>query len=272
MKSIFLSDAHLKSRRDPCYADLLGFLDGLRDAGVGRLFIAGDFFDFWFCKDHDIYPEFQEIIELLVRLKTSGMRITLCEGNHDFFLKSYFGKKLGMDIFEDWAVIDLDGRKALLAHGDLVDRSNKKYMILRAILRSRLFYEIQTRTPSVILWRLARFSSYTSRNLSLESEERLARIMLAFSMEKFREGFDAVILGHSHQPVLREFSIDGRSKFFATLGDWTRHKSYLQCEEGRYRLCYYQPPLKAMQRQMLENRPFQTVRGKDDSGSGGRPG
>jgi UDP-2,3-diacylglucosamine hydrolase len=243
MKSIFLSDAHLKSRRDPCYRDLIGFLDSLRGAGVDKLFIAGDFFDFWFCKDHQIYPEFEEIIEKLVTLKAAGIQITLCEGNHDFFLKSYFGKKQGMSVYEDWAVIELDGRKTLLAHGDLVDRNNRKYMILRKILRSRVFYEIQTRTPSSLLWRLARLSSYTSRRLSLESEDRLVQRMLAFSMDKFREGFDTVILGHSHQPVLKEFLMDGRSKTFATLGDWTRHKSYLHYEDGQYRLCYYQAPV-----------------------------
>jgi UDP-2,3-diacylglucosamine hydrolase len=242
MKSIFLSDAHLKSRRDPCYRDLMGFLEGLRGAGVDHLFIAGDFFDFWFCKDHEIYPEFEEIIEKLVLLKATGIQITFCEGNHDFFLKGCFEKKLGMNIHEDWAVIDLDGRKTLLAHGDLVDRSNRKYMMLRKILRSRLFYEIQARTPSAVLWRLARLSSYTSRRLSLESEDRIVRRMLAFSMDKFREGFDTVILGHSHQPVLKEFLMDGRQKTFVTLGDWTRHKSYLQYEDGRYRLCYYQTP------------------------------
>jgi UDP-2,3-diacylglucosamine hydrolase len=239
MKSIFLSDAHLKSRRDPWYRDLMGFLGSLRETGVDQLFIAGDFFDFWFCKDHDIYPEFQEIIETFVLLKSTGIQITFCEGNHDFFLKSYFSDKLGMRVYEDWAEIEPDGRKTLLAHGDLADRSNKKYIMLRRLLRSRLFYEIQARTPSALLWRLARLSSYTSRRLSLESEDRLVRRMLAFSMDKFREGFDTVILGHSHQPVLREFLMDGRQKTFVTLGDWTRHKSYLQYENGRYRLCYY---------------------------------
>jgi UDP-2,3-diacylglucosamine hydrolase len=242
MKSIFLADAHLKSRRDPCYRDLMGFLGSLREAGVDKLFIAGDFFDFWFCKDHQIYPEFEEIIEKLVMLRVTGIQITFCEGNHDFFLKSYFGTKLGMAVYEDWAVIELDSRKTLVAHGDMVDRNNSKYMILRNILRSRVFYEIQRRTPSAVLWRLARLSSYTSRGLSLDSEELLVQKMLTFSMEKFRDGFDTVILGHSHQPVLKEFLMDGRQKTFATLGDWTRYKSYLHYEDGHYRLCYYQAP------------------------------
>ena len=242
MKYIFLSDAHLKSRRVPCYRDLMRFLDNLCTGGVDQLFIAGDFFDFWFCKDHDVYPDFEEAIGKLVMLKEGGVQITLCEGNHDFFLDSYFGKKLGMTVCEDWAVIDLDSQKTLLAHGDLVDRKNRKYLMLRKVLRSRLFYEIQVKTPTAILWPLARLFSHTSRGLSLESENRLVQKMLTFSMDQFREGFDAVILGHSHEPFLKEFLMDGRRKTFATLGDWTRHKSYLVYEDDQFRLCYYQAP------------------------------
>jgi UDP-2,3-diacylglucosamine hydrolase len=241
MKCIFISDAHLKSRRDPCYGDLMRFLDGLQGVGLDRLFILGDFFDFWFCKSHRIYPDFEEAVEKLVLLKAGGTQVTFCEGNHDFFLNDYFGKKLGMTVYEDWAVIDLDGRKTLLAHGDLVDRQSTTYLMLRRLLRSRLFYEAQKRVPSAVLWTLARFGSNTSRSLSMESEDRLFQKMLAFSTEQFRGGFDTVILGHSHQPFLKQFLSDGRQKTFATLGDWTRHKSYLEYENGRYRLCYDQP-------------------------------
>jgi len=242
MKYIFLSDAHLKNRSDPCYADLLRFLDDLSHGGVDHLFIVGDFFDFWFCKDHHIFPDFREAIEKLVTLKAAGTRITLCEGNHDFFLESYFGKKLGMNVFEDWATIDLDGRKTFLAHGDLVDRQNRKYLLLRKILRSRLFYEVQKKVPSPILWTLARLGSHTSRGLSLQSEDHLVGKMFAFSKNKFRDGFDTVILGHSHKPFLQELILDGRQKTFATLGDWTRHKSYLQYENGIFHLSYYRTP------------------------------
>jgi len=242
MKCIFLSDAHLTRRRDDYYRDLIRFLDGLMAEHIDRLFIAGDFFDFWFCKDDHIYPYFEEVIGKLVKLKAAGTQITYCEGNHDFFLEGYFGKKLGMTVYADWAVLDLDGRKTLVAHGDLMDRDNIKYQIFRKMLRSRLFYEVQKRVPSRILWILARLGSHTSRGLPFDSEERLVRQMLRFSMEKFRDGFDTVILGHSHQPMLKEFLLDGRQKTFAIIGDWTRKKSYLEYENGHFRLCYYQAP------------------------------
>ena len=60
------------------------------------LVIAGDFFDFWFERGGLIYPEFRPVVERLVQLRQSGIRISLCEGNHDFFLADYFSGELGI--------------------------------------------------------------------------------------------------------------------------------------------------------------------------------
>jgi UDP-2,3-diacylglucosamine hydrolase len=243
MKTIFLSDAHLKSRRDKGYQDLLGFMDVLQTSGVDRLVIAGDFFDFWFGNDHRIYPEFQDIIDRLVMLKRQGVQISLCEGNHDFSLGDYFSEKLGMTVYEDWAVMEIDGWKILVGHGDLVDRRNMKYLILRKLLRSGVFNRVQRMMPAGLLWKTAGMTSHTSRELtaSAAAEDRLVGKMIAFAGQKFCEGFDAVILGHAHKPLLKEYVVNGRQKIFATLGDWTRHNSYVRFEDGRFQLACYRP-------------------------------
>jgi len=262
MKAIFLSDNHLKREKDTGYRYLMRFFDLLEckpveineqhtgrsygetggyTIGIDDLFIVGDFFDFWFCRNNHIYPEFRAMVCKLIELKTRGIRIHLCEGNHDFFLKDYFSNKLGMTVFSDRAVIDSDGRRILVSHGDTVDRSNIRYLLLRKILRSIIFYRIQRGIPSSILWSIARISSNMSKELSNESEDRLVEKMHAFSMEKFKEGFDAVILGHCHKPLLKEYMIEDRRKTFATLGDWIKRYSYLYYEDGHFTLSYYRP-------------------------------
>ena len=239
MKSIFLSDAHLKSGRDKSYCDLMRFLDSLGAEKLDHLFIAGDFFDFWFGRRDLVYPDFMPVIEKLMALRDAGAHIGLCEGNHDFFLEDYFAGIPGFTVYRESAVFDLEGRKTLVAHGDLVDRENRGYLLLRKILRSGLFYRMQRNIPSRILWTLARISSSTSRELYPQKEEELVRKMEAFAMDRFREGFDSVILGHSHKPLLKECSIDGGRKMFATLGDWMRHNSYLCCRDRSFSLLYY---------------------------------
>ena len=108
MKTVFLSDAHLKGPGYAGHEKLMHFFDRLRGRGgtgsggisagtltLDHLVIAGDFFDFWFGRGDAIYPGFRPIVDRMVALKQEGVRISLCEGNHDFFLTDYFSINLG---------------------------------------------------------------------------------------------------------------------------------------------------------------------------------
>jgi len=240
MKAVFISDVHLRSEKDLRYQRVLGFLNRLRGE-VDDLFIAGDFFDFWFCRNGDIYPPFQKVVGKLWELRDSGTRLHIFEGNHDFSMGSWFFEKNGVDVFPEWAEFALDGERILISHGDTVDISNVRYMMLRKILRSRAFCRLESMIPSKVIWKIAALSSSVSKGLTIESKEILVEKMKEFSLRKFEEGFDAVVLGHCHIPVLRQFEISGRTKTFAALGDWIEHYSYLLFERGRFTLSYDRP-------------------------------
>ncbi len=238
MKAVFLSDAHLINDDCDSYRDLLRFLD-FPEGHIDNLFILGDFFDFWFCRDSRIYPPFMAMIEKLLALKNRGIRISICEGNHDFFLGDYFTRLHGIPVFTEWADLKLDDRRFLISHGDTVDRTNKKYLFLRKLLRSGLFCRLQGCIPPFILWEIARVSSTMSKELSSDSADLLAEKMEYFSAKKLQEGYDAVILGHCHKPSLKEYMIEGRRKIFATPGEWRKDRSYLYYEDGHFTLSYY---------------------------------
>jgi UDP-2,3-diacylglucosamine hydrolase len=174
-------------------------------------------------------------------LKQQGVRICLCEGNHDFFLGDYFTGRLGIEVYPEWAEFEIDGLRVLVSHGDTVDRGNRKYLALRRLLRSRFARALQRLLPLKLLWRLARLSSKMSKEMSGESQDRLAEIMHRFALGKFQEGYDAVILGHCHKPILREALYDGKPKTFATLGDWMANDSYLSYHDGRFSMNRFLP-------------------------------
>jgi UDP-2,3-diacylglucosamine hydrolase len=249
MKAVFISDVHLKDPNGADYERLILFFNGLRGRqakggveGAGavltldQLVIAGDFFDFWFSSGETIYPGFRQIVDRMVALKAEGVRISLCEGNHDFFLTDYFSGILGLDVHQEWAEFGFKGLRVFASHGDTVDASNRSYMALRRFLRSSMTHRLEQRLPRSLIWRLARFWSKMSREACGESGERMAKAMHRFAMGKIQEGYDAVILGHSHQPSFRRLSSDGREKIFVTLGDWTAHGSYLLFDDGSFTL------------------------------------
>jgi UDP-2,3-diacylglucosamine hydrolase len=251
VKALFLSDVHLMRRSDPGYEKCMQLFASLRGRGVESartgdanataidlLVIAGDFFDFWFEKGGRIYPEFRSVVDRLVQLRQSGIRICLCEGNHDFFLADYFSRKLGIEVYPGDVEFMLDGLRSLVSHGDTVDRKNRRYLALRRLLRSSFAYRMQRIIPLQCLWWIARFSSKVSKDRVGNDADavRLSKVMHRFAVEKYREGFDAVIFGHCHMPSFREEQIAGRRRFFATLGDWITHQNYLVYENGHFKL------------------------------------
>ena len=216
MKALFISDAHLKDRRQPQYALILRFLedvrsgaaalgpDGAAEGRVDRLIIAGDFFDFWFARGSRICPEFEPAAAKLAELRDAGIRIDLCEGNHDFYLREYFTGVLGIPVHEEWMESELGGLRVQVGHGDTIDRDNRKYLLLRGLLRSRAFYRLQLLFPQALLWKIAALSSAVSKELTLEREEEIAEKMHAYAAGRFAEGCDAVLVGHCHRPLLRQ--------------------------------------------------------------------
>jgi len=275
MRAIFLSDAHLRREGAENYRFLLQFFEELKK-GIGKqvnektpctavsspargtkpidaLYLMGDFFDFWFGKGDRYYPGFDRIIQSLREMKEMGVQIHLFEGNHDFFLGDFFSDRLGIRVYKNDASIDLDGHRIYVAHGDLVDRSNRSYLLLRKFLRSRFVYVLQGILPSRLLWRIALLSSDASKAMWAESGKNLTDKMCRFALDIGAQGYDGVILGHSHQPLLWEFSISGERKALVTLGDWLSHRSYLDYTDGLFSLKYYKNNLS---RDETENRDF----------------
>lgn len=258
MKAVFISDAHLKNADDERCSRLISFLENIKkgkvrslvdsdeldsdDSLVSDLYIVGDLFDFWFCNKENINPHFIPVINKLIELQLAGIRIHLFEGNHDFFLGEYFNYVLGMEVFEEWADVKIDNLRVLIAHGDTVDKTDIKYILLRKILRSRSFYHFQRVIPASVRWSLAGLSSTASKEMGKKHADLLVKKMISFAVTKFQEeDYDALIFGHCHEPVLRHYIIDGRKKTFAALGDWIKHYSFLYYEKKNFYLGYYQP-------------------------------
>ena len=221
MKAIFISDAHLKRKTDDRYGQLMNFFNDIKEGkvrlfieadgtdkiltGIDDLYIVGDLFDFWFCDKGNINPEFILIIHKLIELQKAGIRIHLNEGNHDFLLREYFHDVLGMEVFEEWADVKINGIRALIGHGDTTDKANFKYLLFRKILRSRLFYHFQRFIPARVRGLLRR-----------------------------RQG---VPQGHPDHGA----GTAGKKKTFVSLGDWIKHYSFLYYENKNFILGYYRP-------------------------------
>lgn len=238
MKSIFISDAHINGIDSPQQHLICGFLDSIKE-DTESLFILGDFFDFWFGFDEIIPYPYLPILSKLLELKERGVRMVYVEGNHDFFMGPFFRDILGAEIYPKEATLYLAGKRVLLAHGDLADRRDYGYRVLRWLLRSRAFLALARLIPPSLLFKIARRFSGMSRRFKYRSQA-LKEALRGFARRKWEEGYEVVILSHSHTPEVIE---DGSGRLYINTGDWVENFTYVELKEGRFRLKKHSPSL-----------------------------
>lgn len=232
MKDIFLADAHLLNPATGNYRRLLAFLAGQRGQ-IRHLVMLGDIFDFWLGYRHTVFAPFVPLLEELRRQREAGTELVFVEGNHDFHMGPFFSEFLECRILPDGGELLLDDRRVFIAHGDLINPNDKAYRMLRKVLRCRLSRTLLPLVPPDWAWALALKASRRSgrskapRRAFLPEEN-----LLAFAEQRFFEGYDTVITGHFHVPLLRKI---GNNTLIA-LGDWIEQDSYASFENGVFTL------------------------------------
>jgi UDP-2,3-diacylglucosamine hydrolase len=240
---VFVSDAHFTGERSEGMDAFLRFLDSQKDE-IGHLVILGDLFEFLFgFKDglpsqngSDLeksfpFPDYLPVFRGLQRLADQGIHIQYFEGNHDFFLSSFFEDwfRMKVEVYPDGREESLGGRRAFVAHGDLSNPKQWKYRLFRRIVKNRAMYDLIQRVGPQWSRRVALEMSHKSHEIYRARDPRsLVEAFHAFAHRKFLEGFGVVVLGHSHVPERIEEIIEGRKCLYLNVGDWVTHRSYLK--------------------------------------------
>ncbi len=234
---LFVSDAHLSGKDPGAIRRFLSFLNSESER-VGYLMILGDLFEFLFGfkekpsgKGTLPFMEYLPVLKELQRLNRRGVQIKYFEGNHDFNLRSFFSERWGMDVevFPEGHEERIGQRRAFVAHGDLSTPRIWHERIFRRMIKNRWTYGLIEKAGPTVSCRVARWLSRRSyqknHHLPLLTPPPGFR---EFAHQKFLEGFDLVILGHSHFPDEVEESIDGRRCLYFNVGDWMEHRSFLR--------------------------------------------
>ncbi|MBX3524540.1 MAG: UDP-2,3-diacylglucosamine diphosphatase, partial [Xanthobacteraceae bacterium] len=118
-RTLFISDVHLGSRG--CQADL--FLNFLRDHDADTVYLVGDIVDGWRMRSSWYWPQaHNDVVQKLLRKARKGARTIYIPGNHDEFLRDYYGTHFGgIEVMETAIHESADGRKFLVLHGDVFD-------------------------------------------------------------------------------------------------------------------------------------------------------
>jgi UDP-2,3-diacylglucosamine hydrolase len=234
---IFVSDAHFTGRDPKSIEAFLRFLDSEKKR-IDYLVILGDLFEFFFgfrnflsTGKPSAFADYLPVLNKLQRLDREGIQIKYFEGNHDFFLRSFFSEQFGMEVevFPDGHEERLEGKRVFIAHGDLSNPKQWVYRAFRRILKNPLTYHfIQAAGPRISRRVAQKLNDMSYQKYHNDVQPTSPPAFKVFAHQKFLEGFEIVILGHSHFPEEVEEWIDGRRCLYYNVGDWMIHRSFLR--------------------------------------------
>lgn len=240
MKVVLLSDIHIFGEDDPLYESLLALMRETLLPG-DHLVLAGDIFDFLVGDQSRWRLRYAEFFSILEDYARRDIVVTYIEGNHDFHVRGLFSKIPSVRVLPSETEIQVGTKLLYVAHGDLVDRADHGYLALRLFFRSPLIHFASHALPeSAVEWIGTKSSdSSRKRNPRLPEGkgeahlERLRKTFRGFAEKKFREGFDAIVLGHCHDLDGADFTHGARMGRYQNVGFPRVHHTYLEfSEEG----------------------------------------
>jgi UDP-2,3-diacylglucosamine pyrophosphatase LpxH len=238
VRTIFLSDVHLGTRA--CQAQAL--LDFLRVHEAHTIYLVGDIIDGWALKSGWHWPQWHnDVVQKILRKARKGTRVIYLPGNHDEFLRDYYGTHLGgIEVQETALHVGADGRRYLVLHGDAFDfvirhagwlahLGDAAYDL--ALLLNRLATAIRRRM-GLPYWSLSAWAKAKVKN----AVSIISRFEEAVAREARRLEADGVICGHIH--CAASHVVDG--VHYLNTGDWVESlTAIVEHHDGRMEVIHW---------------------------------
>lgn len=230
-KIFFLSDFHLGTPNAAASLQrekaIVAFLDSIRQEAA-EIFLVGDMFDFWFEYRTVVPKGFVRLLGKLAELSDSGIKLHFFVGNHDMWIRDYFQKELGMQVYFEPTKFEYNGKKFLIGHGDGQGPGDHGYKFLKKIFRNPVCQWLFGILPPAIGMGIANYFSQKSKEADHGIDEVFMgeekEWLIQYSKEILqKEYFDYFIFGHRHLPI--DFSLGNNSRYI-NLGEWINYKSY----------------------------------------------
>ena len=235
VRTLFLSDIHLGTRG--CQADRL--LDFLRHYDADSIYLVGDIVDGWQLKAGWYWPQaHNDVVQKLLRKARKGARVRYIPGNHDEFLRDYYGTHFGgIEVVENAIHVGVDGKRYLVIHGDLFDVVIRHARWLAILGNSaydfaiwlNTYFNAMRRKFGLTYWSLSKWAKLKVKN----AVNFIGAYEVTLAAEAGRRNADGVICGHIHHAVIR----GDPSIRYINCGDWVEScTAVVEHFDGRFEI------------------------------------
>ena len=235
-----ISDVHLGTYG--CHAEeLLKYLKSIRPK---VLVINGDFIDAWQFKKRYFPKAHLELIQHVIQMAISGIKVYYITGNHDDILRTFSDVSIGPIVLKDSLVLKLSGKKYWFFHGDIFDASVMISPRLAMLGGVGYDYLIRiNRTVNRLRERLGRPRISFSKAVK-NSVKRAVKYVGDFEelavKHAAKNSCDYVICGHIHRPIIQPDQGPNKDITYMNSGDWIENLSALELFEGEWKLFMFE--------------------------------
>ncbi len=240
--TVLFSDVHLKTGEDGRRqrVDFVRFLQSLGSQDCARLICVGDLFDFWFEYRHACFSGYFDVLRAFAAMRDAGVELHLICGNHDFWAGRFLRDEVGFAIHPDRAELDFGGKRALIFHGDGVNKTDRAYRAYKRVARNPLVVGAFRMIHPDLAMRIAQGVSHGSRTLlGVDNPEDgpEARALRDHARGLLASGAaDIVVCGHAHAPAMEDHPTPGGGGMYINTGDWITQRTHVVWQDGVFRM------------------------------------
>lgn len=245
-KIYFASDFHLGVPDHKTSLDrekrIVAWLDAIKN-DAHTIYLLGDIFDFWFEYKHAIPRGFIRLQGKLAEIRDAGIPVIFFTGNHDMWMFDYFTKELDIPIYREPQVLEINGQKLLIGHGDGLGPGDKVYKILKKFFNSSICQWLFARLHPNLGIGIANYWSRSSRISNMKREEKFNgeenEFLLTYCKETEKTvHHDFYIFGHRHLPLNLKV---GEGSRYINLGEWVHFDTYAVYDGTNVELKEFKP-------------------------------
>ena len=262
LQVVIISDVHLGTYG--CHAtELVQYLKSIEPE---ILVLNGDIIDGWAFSKRYFPASHMQVFKEITSFISKGTKVYYITGNHDEMLRRYSGFTLGNFHLDDKLMLDIDGKKTWIFHGDVFDASTNGAAKWLAKLGGKGYdmLILLNRFINFILTLFGRDKMSFSKKVKASVKRAVSWIgdfeQCAAEMG-IQKGYDFVICGHIHQPQDRTIQTADGSIRYLNSGDWIENLTALEYESGQWNIYQYEAAKTAHQTvyELTKKHPFPDV-------------
>jgi UDP-2,3-diacylglucosamine pyrophosphatase LpxH len=238
---VVLSDIHLGTYG--CQSkELLNYLNSIRPKIV---VLNGDIIDMWQFSKRYWPKSHMQVVHKIINWVSKGTKVYYITGNHDEMLRKFEGFKMGKLSIENKLILDLDGKKTWIFHGDVFDVTMQHSKWLTRL--GSHGYDLLILINAFCNWvsvKMGRGKISLSKNIknSVKSAVKFVNDFEKTAADiAISNGYDYVLCGHIHHPEMKTITTNEGQVEYLNSGDWIENLTALEYNNKKWSLYKYNP-------------------------------